>query len=461
MVLGAVDPSVTARAGVVLVAEVERALGVCAAIDEAVGPIRSRAGLSAGELLFAAAEVMLTGGDFMVDLDHARADQAAARLRAVPTPAACTFGQLARRFDDDRIAKVEAAVGVLVGRWWNVLAPARRDVLAAERPTVDLDTTDIEVYGRHKEGVAYNYQGQLCGRAHLATWAEAGVALAGQLGSGIDDPRPEAADVLARALAVLPEGLPRPIARADSGYHDAKIARAAVGLGCDFAFAVKRNPAVWAAGLAVPGAGWEPAKDMAGAEVAECGYQPAGWPEGTRCIVRRVAVTGPMPTRRSRRRRTIPPAQLLLGLLGLGPAWAYSFILTNLAGDPVEVEAWFRQRARIEERIKDTKLGMPLRHLPSGRYDVNRVWLWAAVLALNLSAFAQTLADVDVHPADPAQHRKAHGKRLRRQLICAVARIVAHARQTIIRPAPATLAGPFPTAFANLQALPNWHARPS
>jgi hypothetical protein len=103
---------------------------------------------------------------------------------------------------------------------------------------------------------------------------------------------------------------------------------------------------------------------------------------------------------------------------------------------------------------------MPLRHLPSGRYKVNRMWMWAAVLALNLSAFTQTLGDVDIHPTDADQRRKAHGKRLRRQLICVVARIVSHARRTIIRPAPATLTGPFPTAFANLQALPSWPTRP-
>jgi hypothetical protein len=28
-----------------------------------------------------------------------------------------------------------------------------------EKVTIDLDTTDVEVYGRKKRGVAYNYQG--------------------------------------------------------------------------------------------------------------------------------------------------------------------------------------------------------------------------------------------------------------------------------------------------------------
>ena len=81
--------------------------------------------------------------------------------------------------------------------------------------------------------------------------------------------------------------------------------------------------------------------------------------------------------------------------------------------------------------------------------------MWAAVLALNLSAFAQTLGDVDTHPTDPDQRRKAHGKRLRRQLICVAARIVSHARRTVIRPAPVTHAGPFPTAWRHLRALPS------
>ena len=36
--------------------------------------------------------------------------------------------------------------------------------------TTDLDD---EVYGRRKQGVAYNYCGQRCGRPHLASWAEA------------------------------------------------------------------------------------------------------------------------------------------------------------------------------------------------------------------------------------------------------------------------------------------------
>ena len=148
------------------------------------------------------------------------------------------------------------------------------------------------MYGHQKRGVAYNYQGQLVGRVHAGTWAEAGLVLAGQLGSRVDDPRPQAAGVLARALAGLPEGLARPVVRADAGCHDVKVARAAVGLGCDYAVAVKHNQAVWAAELRIAPDAWKPALGMVGAEVAVSDYAPAGWagvaspdgsPSGGRC----------------------------------------------------------------------------------------------------------------------------------------------------------------------------------
>jgi hypothetical protein len=45
-------------------------------------------------------------------------------------------------------------------------APTRADeVFGRGKVTIDIDATDIEVYGPRKAGVAYNYYGQRCGRA--------------------------------------------------------------------------------------------------------------------------------------------------------------------------------------------------------------------------------------------------------------------------------------------------------
>jgi len=78
--------------------------------------------------------------------------------------------------------------------------------------------------------------------------------------------------------------------------------------------------------------------------------------------------------------------------------FAVSFIITNIptgGGDEfdsvVEVERGFRGRVDIEDRIREAKLGAALRHLPSGHPQINRVWMWAALLAVNLSVLLQAL----------------------------------------------------------------------
>lgn len=94
---------------------------------------------------------------------------------------------------------------------------------------------------------------------------------------------------------------------------------------------------------------------------------------------------------------------------------------------------------------RDAKLGYALRHLPSGIQAVNRVWLWAALLALNLSAWTQALG------LGTSSH--AHAKRLRRELVCVPGRVIRHARATVLRLPPHAhhLAG----AYARLRALPD------
>jgi hypothetical protein len=100
------------------------------------------------------------------------------------------------------------------------LLPVARRARLAESATIDLDTTDVEVYGRKKRGMDDNHQGQRCGRPHVASWAEMETCLSAELFSGNDDARASASEVFVRALSALPRGVRcgRVRLRADTGY---------------------------------------------------------------------------------------------------------------------------------------------------------------------------------------------------------------------------------------------------
>jgi Transposase DDE domain group 1 len=103
--------------------------------------------------------------------------------------------------------------------------------------TIDLDASDVEVYGRKKRGVAFNHEGRRVGRAQVASWAEVETVLAVELLSGNDDPRAGVVGLFRRALAALPERARRGRVRvrADAGYFAGELARAAFGESAEFA----------------------------------------------------------------------------------------------------------------------------------------------------------------------------------------------------------------------------------
>lgn len=185
-----------------------------------------------------------------------------------------------------------------------------------------------------------------------------------------------------------------------------------------FTISLPRSQVLWDARLSIPSGAWRPALDMANARVAELPFQPKGWRhEPLRLIVRqvRIEVDELSQDPRSRRRRTIPKAQLELALAGrVSYVNSYSFVLTDLEGDAAEIELWHRQRSQMEERVKELKLGCGLSHLPVSSLDGNRAWMTAAVLTHNLVALlAATIAAVnraDLHanlsePAEPGPRR--------------------------------------------------------
>jgi hypothetical protein len=376
--VGSPDASLTGSAGAEAVRELERALGITAALDKEIGPVKQRdRGLPGGQLLVSLASCMLAGGDHLVSLDRRRADIAGQMLEPAPAPASTTAAGLARRFGAAQLAGIGAGVAAVNARVLGLTGQVRRSALLRS-VTIDLDATDVEVRGRGKAGCAYNYQGQRCYRPHIAFWAELGVPVAADLLAGDEDPRASAHLLARRALAALPAGPAEIRLRADAGYFAGELAREALRRSIKFAIGAKRNSAVRRAAAAIGEDAWVPAIGMDNAEVAACPCIPDWWPADTTCLVRRVRIPAGAVScdPRARRRRTIPKDQLALALAGLADhVYGYSFILTNLDvsdGEKIaEAEHWYRHRTDIEALNRDAKLGAALRHMPSGDQRVN------------------------------------------------------------------------------------------
>jgi hypothetical protein len=474
--LGAPDKSLTRFSGLAAVTELTGRLGVIERLDAAVGPIKTRdRGFTAGQVLVGMAAAQLCGEEFLVGLDRHRTDTAGQELTPVPGLASTTAAGLARRLSEGQWVAVETGLGDVHATALELLdrvAPERAHALCTD-VTIDMDATDVEVYGRLKRGVAFNHQGQRVGRPHVATWADTATVLAADLGSGRDDPRATAPELLGRALAALPPparaGKIR--LRADAGYFAGQLARAALFAGVEFAIGARRIAPLWRLLDAVPADGWTDAIDMTGAQIAVADYCPDWWPANTCLLIRRVRLDldrGQVShDPRARRRRTLHPDQRALPLAELADAdavYGYSFIVTNLdvstPDNAAQVEHWYRHRTQCENLFRDSKHGAALRHLPSGHEAVNRAWMWAALLAATLAGWLHHLT-ATTSDQQPDRRLVGHGVRgghamittLRWRLITVPARLVRHARGLTLRlpPGQHLLA----QVLARLRALPH------
>ena len=465
---GAPDASLTANAGLAAVTELCDRLGVAEELDEAVGPIKQRdRGFGAGELLTGIAAAQLAGEDFLTGLDRQRADAAGQQIAPVPGLASTTAAGLARRVTPAQWRAVESGLAAVTGRMLGLL-PAERAAALADGPvTIDLDTTDVEVYGRKKRGVAYNHQGQRVGLPHVAAWAETEIVLAADLGDGTDDPRATAPDLLRRALACLPAAVRagRVAMRADAGYFAGRLARVAHDEHISFAIGAKRIAPLWRLLAGIAEDAWHDAIEMDNAQVAVAQYCPDWWPASTRLLVRRVALDPAQVSAdpRSRRRRTLHPDQRALPfpeLAAAGPVYAYSFILTNLdVSSPARAAAaehWYRHRTTVENLFRDSKIGAALRHLPSGYPQVNTAWMWGALLAATMAAWLHQLTATalgeDIVHGHGVRGGKAMIATLRWRLIAVPGRLVRHARHLTLRLPPGHYL--LPEVLARLRELP-------
>jgi hypothetical protein len=440
--------SVVANAGAVVLLRTAEAVGLAAALSDAVGPWRRPlARHDPGKILLDLAVSLAVGGDCLADL---------AQLRSAPE----VFGPVASdptvsRLIDTLAADAPAALAAITSA--RAVARARAWALAGEhapdhhtdasRPLViDVDATLVTSHSEKecaaptfKRGFGFHPLWAFVDHGQQGTGEPLAFLLrAGNAGSNtvVDH-----ISVLRAALAQLPghaDGR-RPgknvLIRIDGagGTHELLAWLTRRRLAYSVGFALPGDLTSIQTTLAtIPDTAWEPAYDAdrqprEGAFVAEVTdlFDLSGWPAGMRLIVRK--------------ERPHPGAQLrITDLDGLRIT---AFVTNTTRGQLADLELRHRRRARAEDRIRCAK-DTGLANLPLHDFAQNEVWCALVALAADLLAWMQTLA-LTGHEA-----RRWEPKRLRLRLLSIPAR---HARTGRRRLLHLAATGPF-TALV-LQAL--------
>jgi hypothetical protein len=385
------------------------------------------------------AVMLADGGDCLSDLAVLR-DQPELFGPVASTPTAWrVLERLAQ--DPDGLARLRLARAHARARAWAAGGDPEVELLV-----IDADATLVTAHSDAKEGAGGTYKGSF-GFAPLLAYLDRGPApgepLAGILRPG--NAAPGAADDLVElvdlALAQLPAAASasKPVlVRSDSAGGSSKLAWHLREQGVGFTLGMQVDAHAREAILAQPEHAWTPAAAPDGqvrdsAEACELtGFIDLHtWPPGTRAVCRREDAH--------------PGAQLRFTD---HDGHRFQVFLTDQADpDIARLELRHRQRARVEDRIRAAK-ATGLRNLPFDRWRRNAVWLELVLTAQDLTCWTQALLlDGTLAVAEP--------KTLRYRLLHVAARIVRHARRTVLR-----LQAAWPWAvelaqgFARLRALP-------
>jgi hypothetical protein len=133
--------------------------------------------------------------------------------------------------------------------------------------TVDLDATQVTVYGAQKEGAGRSRHGHMSYAPHVAVWAQRGRALTSELVGGNREKLGggECATIATRAIALLPDGHGPVTMRIDSAYYAVELLERLRRERARFTVSVPRNQAMWKALGQIPDDAWTDALDMPGA----------------------------------------------------------------------------------------------------------------------------------------------------------------------------------------------------
>ena len=396
------------HAGSALVAQVADKVGLTQGLSVRLAAIKQRRrGHDPGRVIRDLAVMLADGGECVSDLGSVREQDGLFGAVASDSTAFRMVDRIASEpgmLDAVRQAHVRARA-----RFWELDG-------APERLTIDVDATLITAHSE-KQQAAGNYKGGYGFHPLQVYLDETREALGGLLrpGNAGSNTAADHVAVLDRALAQIPaeqlETL-EILVRADSAGATHGLVDYCRDANLRFSVGYELTEPVRAAILEIPADNWVTALDQDGSErengeVAEItdSVDLSSWGEGSRLIVRR--------------ERPHPGAQLSFTD---HDGYRFQAILTDQTDADIAVlECRHRQRAHVEDRIRDDK-DTGLSKFPFKAFALNEVWLEIVMLAHDLLVWTQALVlDGELAKAEP--------KRTRYRLLHVAGRLAFHGRR--------------------------------
>lgn len=426
--------TVTGRAGLALVVDTMRALGLAAMTQEQL-KIRQRArGTGEVEMIEALVVLMASGGECIDDINVLRADHGLCRLLGRELPSADAVRRFLYAFHDEALiaqAQAERAsegvayipqepaalqgLGKMLAGFTHAVAARGTSCTA----TLDHDATILE---SHKQDALAHYKGGRGYQPVAVYWAEQDQVIADEFRDGNVPAGMRNLPLIQRAFASLPATVSEYFFRADSACYEEEVLKwlanphRAGGPHGEIGFTISADmsPELRAVCERVAEPGWTRVEERGEESVdwAEVEFTPGNWPKDAQPL-RYVAV-------RIRKKQ----GRLFAG--GYDTKYL-AVVSTRRTMDGAVLLRWHWAKAGTIEHVHDvTKNELGAAVPPCGRFGANAAWYRLSLLTYNVLSALKSLAL-------PAELSAARPKRLRFRVFTIAGRLISHADKLIVR----------------------------
>lgn len=424
--------AMTAWAGLSTVLETMRSLGLDKTIGKTLRVRERESGYSEARKVEALVLLMAAGGDCFDDIEVLRADAGLCRLVGALPGADALRTFLYTFHSEELIAEAKAArkkdqVAYIPGENEALRELARVNEAFVQRvsrlgtgtkATLDHDATVLE---SHKREALAHYKGGRGYQPAVVYWAEQDLVVADEFRDGNVPAAMENLRLIQRVFGSLPSTVRERYFRADSACYDEKVLKWLAdpdrkdGPKGEIGFTISADMTVDLRKVcaAVRERSWLLVEERVSETVhcAEVEFTPGDWPKYSKPL-RYLAV-----------RFTARQGELF----GDGQRIRYLAVVTNRAGEAIDLLRWHWQKAGTIEHLHDvTKNELGAAVPPCGRFGANAAWYRVSMLTYNVLSAMKSLAL-------PGELGSARPKRLRFLLFNIAGRIISSGGRLILR----------------------------